>query len=503
KREEELRENIKEQIHPDQAKWFNPTFIIPNPHQKWRKILDASSLNKEIQTIHFKMNGTDQVRDLISKGDLATSLDLKSAFRHIIVLSTIQTITSIRSNGESLLIQGNAVLNIALPIFFAQALALVLTKIRRESDIRILNYVDDLLLQSQNKERLREQNQTIMRIQEAFGGLQPKINGKQNQNNRLSSNDGQTEFSKSPSKRNILLLHNKGLSKNESVEKYRTERKYDSTQRNPSRTLLLAESGSEELRYDFKSENSRGSNRIRRIPKGLGSDLELQTGDTLVQLVEWNREHKHQTRNKKEMETIYLGPLRSGQIFKELLIKAILINSDSSTSVQDLAKQRVGQILEAEMKKIVKLCHQLRMQTHTQHIPGEQNNIADALSSLSTQGDYSVKKEIFKALCQVWQIIPTLDLFATGKNKLVNRFVAIGEEETEWLNQFSRPWKEEIFWIHPPIPKIGKALINWEKSKPIDYLQMLGLEFEKKVFKDYRPKKTRFTPPSKEMSKLN
>ncbi|KAA6367334.1 MAG: hypothetical protein EZS28_037140 [Streblomastix strix] len=82
---DELRENITEQIHPKQAKWFNPTFIIPKPHQKLRKILDASSLNQEIQTIHFKMNGTDQVRDLISKGDWATSLDLKSVFHQLIV----------------------------------------------------------------------------------------------------------------------------------------------------------------------------------------------------------------------------------------------------------------------------------------------------------------------------------------------------------------------------------------------------------------------------------
>ncbi|KAA6399494.1 MAG: hypothetical protein EZS28_004973, partial [Streblomastix strix] len=81
----DLRENTIEQIHPEQAKWFNPTFIIPQPHQKWRKILDASALNKEIQTIHFKMNGTDQVRDLIRKEDQATSLVLKSAFHNLTV----------------------------------------------------------------------------------------------------------------------------------------------------------------------------------------------------------------------------------------------------------------------------------------------------------------------------------------------------------------------------------------------------------------------------------
>ncbi|KAA6362119.1 MAG: hypothetical protein EZS28_042354 [Streblomastix strix] len=65
KLDEELRENIVEQIHPEQTKWFNSTFIIPKPHQKCKKNLDASALNKEVQTIHYKMNGTDQVRDLI------------------------------------------------------------------------------------------------------------------------------------------------------------------------------------------------------------------------------------------------------------------------------------------------------------------------------------------------------------------------------------------------------------------------------------------------------
>ncbi|KAA6400553.1 MAG: hypothetical protein EZS28_003916 [Streblomastix strix] len=85
KLEEELRENIIEVIPPVQAQSFYQTFIIPNPYEKWRKILETCSLNKEIQTIHFKMNGTDKVRHLIRKGEWATSLDLKLAFHHLIV----------------------------------------------------------------------------------------------------------------------------------------------------------------------------------------------------------------------------------------------------------------------------------------------------------------------------------------------------------------------------------------------------------------------------------
>ncbi|KAA6327672.1 MAG: hypothetical protein EZS28_053798, partial [Streblomastix strix] len=156
-------------------------------------------------------------------------------------------------------------------------------------------------------------------------------------------------------------------------------------------------------------------------PKGWAVTLELQTGDTLVQHGEWNKEQKKWISNMKEMEAIFLSLFRYGQVFKELQIKAILIKSDSSTAVSDLAKQREGQTLVAEVKKIVCQCQKLRIQIQTQYIPGVSNKITDAFSRLSTQGDYSVKKEIFIALCQAWEIIPTLDLFVTGENKLVDR----------------------------------------------------------------------------------
>ncbi|KAA6372056.1 MAG: hypothetical protein EZS28_032416 [Streblomastix strix] len=239
-------------------------------------------------------------------------------------------------------------------------------------------------------------------------------------------------------------------------------------------------------------------------PKGWGMNLELQTGDILVQHGKWNKEQKRWASNEKEMEAIYLGLFRYGQVFKELQIKAILIRSDSSTAVQDLAKQRAGKTLVAEVKKIVKLCQQLRIQTQTQHILGISNKIIDALSSLSIQGDYSVKNEIIIALCQAREIIPTLDLFATGENKLEDRFVAIGEKEEgeEWLNTFSRPWQEEIFRIHQPIPKIGKALIAWEKFKPKSI--MIALWWPGQIwFTSLLPDSSRYFIPGKSSLFLN
>ncbi|KAA6387833.1 MAG: putative Transposon Ty3-G Gag-Pol polyprotein [Streblomastix strix] len=227
----------------------------------------------------FKMNGIDQVRDLIRNGDWATNLDLKSAFHHLIVYPPHRPYLAFEAMGKVYQYRTMPFGTLHSPIFFAQALAMVLTKILRESDIRILNYVDDLLLLHQNKERLIEQTQTIMKILDAFGWsiAQEKCETEpQQQINFLrwtwDLKRKYVELSQSPSKRSIPPLKANGLSKNVSLEEQRMEREYDSTQRNTSRALLVVGSDSEELRDDIKIENSRGSNRIRRISEKLESD---------------------------------------------------------------------------------------------------------------------------------------------------------------------------------------------------------------------------------------
>ncbi|KAA6326984.1 MAG: hypothetical protein EZS28_053875 [Streblomastix strix] len=165
------------------------------------------------------------------------------------------------------------------------------------------------------------------------------------------------------------------------------KRDNDFTQRNPSTALLVAGSDSEELRDDIRNENSRHSDGIRRIHEGLKSD----SGTT-------NRGYFSPTWDM-EKGTETLDKQQEGDGSYQLRSIQLRINLQRATDESDP--------------------HQVR-----QHY-------RKALSRLNTQGDYSVKKEIFIALCQTWQITPIRNLFATGENKLVNRFVAIGEGEGE------------------------------------------------------------------------
>ncbi|KAA6384034.1 MAG: hypothetical protein EZS28_020443 [Streblomastix strix] len=99
-------------------------------------------------------------------------------------------------------------------------------------------------------------------------------------------------------------------------------------------------------------------------------------------------------------------------------------NTNNSTdSERNITTKNAGQALVVEVKKKLKQCHLLRIQTQTQHTPEVSNKIIDALNRLNAQGYYSVKKEVFRALFLAWWITPTLDLFATGDKNSSNHIV--------------------------------------------------------------------------------
>ncbi|KAA6388424.1 MAG: hypothetical protein EZS28_016047 [Streblomastix strix] len=82
---EELKENIVIPIRKEQIKWYNHIFMIKKANGKQRKKLDAKALNKEIADFPFKMHDSNKVKQTIRFGYQCTSLDLFSAFLHLIV----------------------------------------------------------------------------------------------------------------------------------------------------------------------------------------------------------------------------------------------------------------------------------------------------------------------------------------------------------------------------------------------------------------------------------
>ena len=63
--------------------FFNRLFIVPKPNQKWRPILDLSTLNQFLCVKTFKMETPETIRTSLQQGEWVTSLDFSDAYFHI------------------------------------------------------------------------------------------------------------------------------------------------------------------------------------------------------------------------------------------------------------------------------------------------------------------------------------------------------------------------------------------------------------------------------------
>ena len=58
-------------------------FLVPEPGNKWRPVIDLSVLGKCLLVPTFKMEIAEIIRNSVIKGEWLVSIDLKDAFFHV------------------------------------------------------------------------------------------------------------------------------------------------------------------------------------------------------------------------------------------------------------------------------------------------------------------------------------------------------------------------------------------------------------------------------------
>ncbi|KAA6366742.1 MAG: putative Transposon Ty3-G Gag-Pol polyprotein [Streblomastix strix] len=167
--EEELKENIVIPIKKEKIKWYNPTFMIKKASGKWRKILDEKVLNKQIADFHFKMHDLNKVKQTIGLGDWSTSLDLSSAFHHLIAQIESQPYLAFEFQNNHYTYRAMPFGTKHSPIYFTTAMEPIMQQIRLKTETKIINCIDDILPLHQNKEYLKNMTQRIIDTLKYFG----------------------------------------------------------------------------------------------------------------------------------------------------------------------------------------------------------------------------------------------------------------------------------------------------------------------------------------------
>ena len=163
--------------------------------------------------------------------------------------------------------------------------------------------------------------------------------------------------------------------------------------------------------------------------------------------------------NHLELKAVFLA-LKEFQTL--VFNKTVLVATDNTTVVAYINKEggmKSGSLC-ALLWRILSWCTRQQVTLRARHIPGRLNVIADKLSRLgqTIQTQWSLHPAVFQALCSRWHQ-PQVDLFATRFNNKLPQFVSPVPDPQAWaVDALSLSWEDLDPYAFPPAAILGKVV---------------------------------------------
>jgi ribonuclease HI len=503
--DDELREGIVVEIPEEQAKWINPTFLVPKKRKgEYRKVLDCRELNEEIQDVHFKMEGAETVCQLVKPGDWATSIDVKSAFNHVPVDAELQPYLAFKFGKKTYTYAGMPFGIKHAPRVFTLLMRKTITAVRDRFQVRAVSYMDDVLLLFDDVADAVVKTQEIATF---FGRLGWTLAGDKCELDPVQNIDflgwrwhlEEAMVSSTPPRREELrrtlanwqeyawdreprpvrelaaLLGGLNFMRLQVPDASLHMKKLDST-----KALAVHLHGWEghcipnpsligELMWWGKTVTKNEPRSIVQIPSqamlttdasptGWGAVLVVGS-EAVYGFGRWSPTQELMTSNAKELVAVEMGLRHFAQEIDELEISSILIQSDNSATVADINRCSARGTLVPHLKDLVATTKRMNIQLQAVHIPGLDNDQADRLSRIGSNREYFLKEEEYKRVTTAFQFEPEVDMFAS--TPYLPGSTAI-EHISETLRQ---NWTGKRLYLHPPPPLILRTVNKAEKEK--------------------------------------
>lgn len=494
-------------LHPDTPSFYSRLFLVPKPGGRWRPIIDLSALNHYIRAPKFRMETARNLRSAVEEMDWAVSLDLSDAYLHVPMHQSARRYLRFAYGGH--VYQFCALpfgLNLS-PWVFTRLMDAVIAESRRSSLSPTSNYLDDLLLRSQDREQLGLDRDALLSLLEELGFI---VNREKSdltpsrtfvhlgmlfctEENRVSL----------PEKRIASII--------ECVDA--TLNSPSSTARHWLRLLGLTNAAAELLPYGRLSLRPLQLY-LMALWKPASGNLQDQIPlrqDIVAQLLLWKDRAwlqegvplqlpnptislctdasrtgwgAHLLPSFEEigetwppsLSTWHINLLELQAVWEALCFwkthcsgQQVLVLSDNSAVVAYIQKQGGTKSVQLCMLtyKLLSWCRENEILLRARHIPGRLNVLADALSRRGQllHTEWTLHPEIFRWVCQLWDA-PMIDLFATRWNHKLPVFVSPVPDPTAWaVDALSIPWDGLVAYAFPPTVLIPK-IIPKIKGKP-------------------------------------
>jgi len=152
----------------DRDGFVSQLFLVPKSDGSWRPVINLKGLNQFILTQHFKMESVRTVKAIIQKGDWLLKLDLKDAYLSVPIHEDHQKYLRFRWDDRTWQFRALPFGLSSAPQTFTKLLKPVVCTLRRLG-VRLILYLDDMLIMSQSRHEIRAHLATTMELLCALG----------------------------------------------------------------------------------------------------------------------------------------------------------------------------------------------------------------------------------------------------------------------------------------------------------------------------------------------
>ena len=476
--------------------FFNRLFIVPKPNQKWRPILDLSTLNQFLCVKTFKMETPETIRTSLQQGEWVSSLDFSDAYFHIPIHFTSRKFLRFHFQNQSYQFRALPFGLSTAPMEFTAVVKEV--KLMAQSQgIRIHQYLDDWLIRAPTEDSCHQGTQSLLALCQELGWMV---------NMQKSELEPQQVFDfvgyqydllnglVRPTQNRWEALQQKvtGLLQNRSC-RVRTFMSLIGLLTATEKQVPLGRLHMRPIQWHLKKH--------WRVPESLEKEIPIPR--SLHQHLQWWTQEKnvlkgqplHPLRHAVQIFTdaskegwgAHLGDFTASgtwsvpesklhinflelkavllalKRFQQLVQgKVVLIATDNTTVVAYINKEggmRSGSLC-ALLWRLLCWCNLRQIVLKARHIPGRLNVIADKLSRQGQviQTEWSLHQEIFDILCRTWHY-PQVDMFATRYNCKLVQFVSPIPDPKAWsVDALTMSWEGLDMYLLPPVSLMGKVV---------------------------------------------
>ena len=467
--------------------FFNRLFIVPKPNQKWRPILDLSTLNQFLCVKTFKMETPETIRTSLQQGEWVSSIDFSDAYFHIPIHFTSRKFLRFHFQNQSYQFRALPFGLSTAPMEFTAVVKEV--KLMAQSQgIRIHQYLDDWLIRAPTKESCHQGTQSLLALCQELGWMVNKQKSELEPQQIFDFVGYQYDLLNGlvkPTQSRWEALQQKitGLLQRRSC-RVRTFMSLIGLLTATEKQVPLGRLHMRPIQWHLKKH--------WRVPESLEKEIPIPR--SLHQHLQWWTQEKNVLKGQplhplqhaiqiftdasKEGWGAHLGDFTASgtwsvpesklhinflelkavllalKRFQQLVQgKVVLIATDNTTVVAYINKEggmRSGSLC-ALLWRLLCWCNLRQTVLKARHIPGRLNVIADKLSRQGQviQTEWSLHQEIFDNLCRTWHY-PQVDMFATRYNCKLVRFVSPIPDPQAWsVDALTLSWEDLDMYLFP------------------------------------------------------